>query len=490
MSEVNRTQAPQSTGPAPATGPSSTGTGTGGSGNFANTVTVAAIGAELAKLSIGQRIDATVLRSDPSGNARLSLGTTQVVVHLKPPPPKGTNIQFQVTSVKPAISLQLLDNALAIRPHAHVVNQSTLLQQRIAPGQVLQAHFAPNEPLRLSPSGHPLMAANSPAKAYAANAVATISSRQSSIAPNNGPVAIRILAINGGTPMAPASHLTPKGAAITGELSTSPAGEPTVKTPVGRFTLERPPGLPDGTRIQLQIIPSTPRPAMIGTQSSPVMATTHVWDEFQQSLQQAIANPTIHQAVASATPQAGPRLATTVVFLLSALYGGRLQDWLGREALETLQREQPRLLARLLDGFSQLGQTNREPVQGDWRLIYLPFLSDTLLSPLRMFLRGQANEEAPDKNTGHGGLRFVLEAELSRLGLFQLDGLVRNRNFDLSVHTSRELPDEHQAAIRQIFAEAGHKANFAGRLDFATLPVVLADEAKMTTAHAHSGLLA
>ena len=277
---------------------------------------------------------------------------------------------------------------------------------------------------------------------------------------------------------------------MVGELSTSPAGKPTVTTPLGRFTLERPPGLPDGTRIQLQIIPGTPRPAMTGPLSSPIMATTHVWDEFQQALQQAVSNPAIHQAIGPATPQAGPRLLTTVVFLLSALYGGRLQDWLGREALESLQREQPRLLGRLLDTFSQLGQSNREPIQGDWRLIYLPFLSDTLLSPLRLFLRSQPDEESTHEKASRHGLRFVLEAELSRLGLFQLDGLVRERNFDLTIHSSRKLPSEHQTAIKQIFVEAGDTANFSGRLEFTAIPVVLHDETKTAPTPARNGFLA
>ncbi len=498
MSEVNRTQAPQGAGPLPASGPSNTGSGTGGAGNFSSSVTIFHPGAELAKLVVGQRIDATVLRSDEAGLTRLLLNNTQVSVHLNPPPAKGTVVRFQVASVTPAVSLQLLDTALAIRPNGNIIGQqpATSALPRIAPGQVLQAHFSNEGPARLAPTGHPLMSAKSPVKAYVANAVTTSTTPPASSLLADGPVAIRVLAIHTGiakqasTAVQLTNPAEPKGQIVTGELSTSSTGRPSIETPVGRFTLDRPPGLPEGTRIQVQVNPLGPRPGiMTGANVTPVMTTTHFWDDFQTALQQVVANPAAPQAVAQATPQAGPRLTTTVVFLLSALSGGRLQDWLGRESLETLQREQPQLLGRLTEAFTQLSQNSRESIQGDWRLLYLPFLSDQWLSPLRLFLRNQHEDGSAGGKQHNQGTRFVLEAELSRLGLFQLDGFVRDRNFDLTIHTTQQLAENHRTAIKQIFSKAGEAANFSGRLEFVASPVVL-HESNPTAPATHNGVLA
>ena len=103
----------------------------------------------------------------------------------------------------------------------------------------------------------------------------------------------------------------------------------------------------------------------------------------------------------------------------------------------------------------------------------LPFLDGAELVPLRLFLRHHTDEEPSADGDRRLGLRFVLEAELSRLGLIQLDGLVRGRIFDLVVRSPRALDPNLQRDLRAIFAGAAVAASFSGKLDFQSSPIVL-----------------
>ena len=105
--------------------------------------------------------------------------------------------------------------------------------------------------------------------------------------------------------------------------------------------------------------------------------------------------------------------------------------------------------------------------------MYLPFLNGSELEPLRLFLRHHPDDESETDGDRRNGLRFVLEAELSQLGLIQLDGFVRGRIFDLVVRSPQALTPDLQRDLRAIFTNAAVAANFSGKLDFQSTPIGL-----------------
>lgn len=60
----------------------------------------------------------------------------------------------------------------------------------------------------------------------------------------------------------------------------------------------------------------------------------------------------------------------------------------------------------------------------------------------------------------------MVEADLSRFGLFQLEGLVRSNQFDLVVHSTRSLPSEMQGTIKGIYQESLNTGDLAGTIRF------------------------
>jgi hypothetical protein len=72
-----------------------------------------------------------------------------------------------------------------------------------------------------------------------------------------------------------------------------------------------------------------------------------------------------------------------------------------------------------------------------------------------------------DKGGGHkDGARFIIDAELSRLGPLQLDGLVRLPQFDLAVRSRDSLPPELRANITEIFNDAMQMTKLRGSVAF------------------------
>ena len=105
---------------------------------------------------------------------------------------------------------------------------------------------------------------------------------------------------------------------------------------------------------------------------------------------------------------------------------------------------------------------------GDWRLFFIPLLGGDQVQQLRLFLRhgqqgsgGGGGGEEDDEPT-----RFVVELELSRLGDLQLDGLVRDKRFDLILRTRAPLPEFMRRDIAQIFQDANGATGYAGNIGF------------------------
>ncbi len=172
-------------------------------------------------------------------------------------------------------------------------------------------------------------------------------------------------------------------------------------------------------------------------------------------------------------PQPGPKLASTLLFLLQAL-GGDAQAWLGTAAVQKL-RELGRedLLRRLGHEKQPPPAADERPGSStaDMRSLFLPFLADGRIERILLHYR-----QGQEKHRKEGGgqepreTRFMLDMEFSRLGRWRLDGLVRTRRFDLIIRSQRPPPENMRGHIRTIFHDALSLYGYGGEISFSTEP--------------------
>ena len=152
----------------------------------------------------------------------------------------------------------------------------------------------------------------------------------------------------------------------------------------------------------------------------------------------------------------GPRLSSAILFFLQALKGGALDGWLGGQAIEGLERlGRGDLASRLMREFTQLSRLS-EASSGEWRFFPIPLYDGSELHQLRLFIRGRDPRNGGPAGSGDDdkATRFVVDLEHSRLGPLQLDGLVRERRFDLVMRSRKPLSEAMQRDIIGIYDEA------------------------------------
>ena len=97
----------------------------------------------------------------------------------------------------------------------------------------------------------------------------------------------------------------------------------------------------------------------------------------------------------------------------------------------------------------------------------IPVYDGDKLHQIRMFMRKHGRHNSDD---GEAESRFVIETELSRLGLIQLDGLINKTQFDLVIRSRKELPEKVQGGIKAIFQDALVTAELGGSIKFQIKP--------------------
>ncbi len=271
----------------------------------------------------------------------------------------------------------------------------------------------------------------------------------------------------------------PTGAAGSGAGQTIPglvagltrAGEPVVDTALGTLVLGLKAPLPSGTRLLLELLSVSPlRSQTMAGGAARSAALAFGWpalDEALELLEKPGGTTAPSPTAAPRVPQPGPRLASTILYFLQALSGGDLRGWLGGQAAGALERAgRGDLLARLNLDLVQLGRLS-ETAGSEWRFLPIPLLDGTQVHQLRLFLRRRRTARGGgDAEEGDGATRFILDVELSRIGDMQLDGLVRDRRFDLILRTRHPLTDEMRRDIAEIFDDANGAAGHQGQISF------------------------
>jgi hypothetical protein len=312
--------------------------------------------------------------------------------------------------------------------------------------------------------------------------------------------------VRAAAPVAPAellsapSTLGSEASVIATVIDRAKDGAMLLRSPFGIVSLKTNQALAAGTRVELRIVaanppsvsisvldqedpapadaaaavarrPATtpmPQDAAAAAASRPSIELSPVRADGWPALDQTLA--ALDKAMPSLAQQfraelaagSGPALAGTLLFLLGTIYGGR---WPGQAVLRALAAAaHEHLYGKLTADIGDLTRLSADAATGEWQVFTLPLISGDAVRPLRLYLRRR-----DAKNDARGdGKRFVVEAELSRLGPVQLDGLLREPRLDLVVRSHARLPDALRGESAKIFHAACAAQGLTGDLVFAT----------------------
>lgn len=284
-------------------------------------------------------------------------------------------------------------------------------------------------------------------------------------------------------------------------IALTPAGHAIINTPVGTIMLQQRSSLPVGAQLALAIdVVEAPLPTaaaaalpVVQTPQQALLSLSRSWPTLadliailQGSAPHAAGKPGVDPAVMrevmASLPQIGARLGAGMVAAMAALRSGDIGRLLGPLfAARGLGAEREELVGRLRGEFQQLAALAQDRPEGEWRAFFLPYLDDQQrVQRINLFYRRHGRRGAGGED-GDGGTRFVVEASFSRLGAFQLDGLMRRNRFDLMVRSQQRLDERMRRDIEAIYEEARGLTGFAGAIAFQTVdefPVAPLEELK------------
>lgn len=418
-----------------------------------------------------------------------ALGPVSVQTGLTPPP--GAQLNLVVQSMGPPVQVALqpgTNTAGSPSPTPAPGGQTAAtgsgaqpqsVQTSLTQGSVLFATItrpaavpAANAPGTTAATGSGAAATSAtpggsgPAASPAGTAAAPTSPATLAALPAGSRIAMRVLSVQvpGGPQASPAATPSP-GAAVQATVTAAGSGGQTqIQSPVGQMTLGTSTPLPQGSQLRLEPVGLPQLPA---ADASAGEASGQRWDTLRDAIQAVLkAGPGAGQTrMMQAIPQPTPQMPAAVVFFLQALRHGSMRSWVGNDAAQALGRNSKPLLDRLGAEFGQMQRLAGEPVAPDWRLFMIPLFADGEAERLRLYVR--------DRDAGAGGQdgeqdadRFVVEANFSRLGPFQFDGLARPKRLDLMIRTLSRLPDQMQSDIGALFADTVTALGLTGSLSF------------------------
>lgn len=207
---------------------------------------------------------------------------------------------------------------------------------------------------------------------------------------------------------------------------------------------------------------------------------------MNQEQQKTTIAPNIIQQISSAltsrTAGGGARLTNSLLFMMAALKQGDASSWLGPKVEQYLQQtgQQP-LLNILKQDIKRFANLLNHSVRGEWQPIVLPLAADDNSPLLALLIRPeQQNKNDTEQDSGGGDsdgerqenpTRFILEVHLSQLGNIQLDGLIKEQNFNLKFKSLEPLNAGLKTTIREIFSTALDTSGYTGGITFYEQPV-------------------
>jgi hypothetical protein len=247
-----------------------------------------------------------------------------------------------------------------------------------------------------------------------------------------------------------------------------PQGQTVFETPRGLLAVTPPLRADINTYVTLHIIRSDV-PLPIAEQSLPPRPADfyRMWESLDTLVRELQARAPAQAAdlTGSIIPQPGVRMPNTTLFFLAALYFGDLKSWVGEKVSDLLERL-PGLSRKLSDDFQQMQRLATQDT-GGWKTMFIPVYDGQNLGQLKLFSRPY---KEPTEDGEDQGTRFVVEAELQKLGALQLDGVVTRRRLELTLRSHRDLPADQRTHIVEIHQKYAEISGLTGAMKFQVLP--------------------
>jgi hypothetical protein len=261
-------------------------------------------------------------------------------------------------------------------------------------------------------------------------------------------------------PESPKPPVPPAPGFVAVVRTLTPTGQPILDTPLGTLAIERALAWPVGTRVlaSFQPIPLPPDAVSAAPQRG--------WTALLEAaaLLGQSDRPDLNAALERVLPRIGPHLAVGLASFLKPRTDPA--DLAGPELKSALAKiDRGDLAQRLHAELGELGRAlpNSEP---GWRTVILPLVDENRLQQAMLAIRRDPPQREGAERGEAGGVHFLLDVELSRLGPLQFDGLVRGKRLDLMLRTQRPLDPAMRQEIAQIFQAAQETTGYTGQLFF------------------------
>lgn len=256
----------------------------------------------------------------------------------------------------------------------------------------------------------------------------------------------------------------------------TPTGHAVLHSPLGAIVLQGTLAVPVGTELSFAIEPALPMPAGAAAAAVPtlpqfLLSLSRGWPGLMEALalirQSAPGGGTDAASSLAHLPQPGPRLAAGLVAAIQALRSGNIEMLLGGlAALRGGSPERDDAIRKLRQEFGQISSLAQDKPGVDWRCCFIPLLDDGTVRQINLFYRRDRGKDQKDDEAGHAGTRFIVEVDMSKMGPFQFDGLVRAKRFDLMVRSHVALTPQMRGDISALFQEALAIGDYTGNLQF------------------------
>lgn len=245
----------------------------------------------------------------------------------------------------------------------------------------------------------------------------------------------------------------------------------TLRIPTGILTLQSPFHLNLNDDIMIALNLTDPfLAAQAAVKSASTISALPLGGKTLPSLEELVdlwrnqTNMPLSQFVKTVLPNVGDQFVNQAIMYLVALGAGDGKFWLGPKLLKELEKDKSGITSKLADEFSATQKLSEETA-APWRHLPLPVFDGQQLHYVQCYFRNHTEESEENQ-----GQRFVIEANLSRLGSMQLDGFIREQNFNLMVRTANTWLPGVQQNIRQIFQDYMDLSGWTGQINFQTLP--------------------
>jgi hypothetical protein len=329
------------------------------------------------------------------------------------------------------------------------------------------------------PAGGTPLAGGAPAAQQSQNLAASL--KLLAALPTGSEVKLRLIAISPG----PGQPVMLPGAAaaspsiISGRIvGYTPTGHAVLQSPLGAIVLQGNLSVPVGTELSVAIEPALPMPGAANAPSMPqsLLALSRGWPTLADAialLRSPAGSPAGNPAAADAAaalarlPQTGNRLAAGIVAAIQALRAGDVEALLGSLAsLRQASGGREENVRKLRQEFAQISAQAQDKAGIDWRCFFIPVMDDGTIRQINLFYRRDRGKKDKGDDADKSGTRFIVEVDMSKMGPFQFDGLVREKRFDLMVRSHVALTPRMRHDIGTLFQEALELGSYKGNLVF------------------------